>query len=343
VRAIVQERWGTDPDAVLRLVDVEGPAAGPGTVLVHVAAASVDQGTVHCMTGLPYLMRLMGFGLRRPKASNPGRALAGTVASVGDAATGFAAGDEVYGTCAGSFVEDALVEPGMLARKPANLSFEQAAAIPISGVAGLQAVDKVALASGDHVLVIGASGGVGTFTVQIAKSRGAEVTGVCGPGSVELVRSLGADHVVDYTSADPLDGRVRYDAIVDLAGNRPLSTLRGGLTERGRLVIVGGETGGRWLGGFDRSLRAALLSPFVRQELGFLASKEGSPSLDALRDLIEAGMVAPAIDRTYELAETATAIRTVQSGHARGKTVIRVRRSPAEHPMSTGPAGAAAR
>jgi NADPH:quinone reductase-like Zn-dependent oxidoreductase len=324
VRAIVQERWGSDPDVVLRLADVEQPQVGEGSVLVRVVAASVDQGTVHCMTGLPYLMRLMGFGVRAPKASNPGRALAGTVASVGDAVTGFAEGDAVYGTCAGSFAEYAPVRATMLARKPSNLSFEEAAAAPISGAAALQAVRKAAVRSGDRVLVIGASGGVGTFTVQIAKAMDAQVTGVCSTNSVELVRSLGADHVIDYTRDDALDGSRRYDAIIDLAGNAKLSALRGALTARGRLVIVGGETGGRWLGGFDRSLRAALLSLFVRQDLGLLASKENTANLDALRDLVEAGRVAPAVDRTYELAQTADAIRTVQGGHARGKTIIRV-------------------
>jgi NADPH:quinone reductase-like Zn-dependent oxidoreductase len=324
VRAIVQDQWGTDPEVVLRLDDVERPSVDEGSVEVRVAAASVDQGTVHCMSGLPYLMRLMGFGLRTPKASNPGRALAGTVASLGRGVTGIAEGDEVYGTCTGSFTEYALVEPSMLARKPANLSFEQAAAVPISGVAALQAVRKAAVRPADHVLVLGASGGVGTFTVQIAKALVAEITGVCGTSNVDLVRSVGADHVIDYTHDDALDGRVHYDAIIDLAGNRKLSALRGALTERGRLVIVGGETHGRWLGGFDRSLRAALLSPFVRQDLGLLSSKEGAESLDALRDLIEAGTVTPTIDRTYELAETVAAIRAVQSGHARGKTVIRV-------------------
>jgi NADPH:quinone reductase-like Zn-dependent oxidoreductase len=323
VRAIVQDRWGTDPAVVLRLADVEQPATPESSVVVQIAAASVDQGTVHCMTGQPYLMRLAGFGIRTPKASNPGRALAGTVVSVGRGVTGFAEGDEVYGTCAGSFAEYASVQSTMLARKPANLSFEQAAAAPISGVTALQAVRKAAVRSGDHVLVIGASGGVGTFAVQIAKALEAEVTGVCSTRNVELVLSLGADNVIDYTHDDAL-GSGRYDAVIDLAGNRKLSALRSALTERGRLVIVGGETGGRWLGGFDRSLRAVLLSPFVRQDLGMLASKESSESLDALRDLIEAGRVTPTIDRTYELAETAAAIRSVQGGHARGKTVIRI-------------------
>jgi NADPH:quinone reductase-like Zn-dependent oxidoreductase len=324
LRAIVQDRWGADPDVVLRLADVEQPTAGEGSVVVRVAAVSVDQGTVHCMTGLPYLMRLMGFGIRSPKALNPGRALAGTVASVGSGVTGFAEGDDVYGTCDGSFAEYARVQATMLARKPANLSFEQAAGAPISGVAALQAVHKAAVGAGEHVLVIGASGGVGTFTVQIAKAMHAEVTGVCSTGSVELVRALGADHVIDYTHDDALDGSRRYDAIIDVAGNAKLSALRGALTERGRLVIVGGETGGRWLGGFDRSLRAALLSPFVRQDLGMLASKESAESLDSLRDLFEAGSVSTAVDRTYDLAETATAIRAVQGGHARGKTIIRI-------------------
>jgi NADPH:quinone reductase-like Zn-dependent oxidoreductase len=324
MRAIVQERWGSDAEVVLRLADVEAPTTGDESVVVKVAAASVDQGTVHCMTGLPYAMRLAGFGLRTPKASNPGRALAGTVTSVGAAVTGFAVGDEVYGTCDGSFAEYAAVKPTMLARKPSNLSFEQAAAAPISGVTALQAVHKARVGRGDRVLVIGASGGVGTFAVQIAKALGAEVTGVGSTASIELIRSLGADQVIDYTHDDVPDGIHRYDAILDIAGSRKLSALRRALTERGRLVIVGGETGGRWLGGFDRSLRAVVLSRFVRQDLGMLASKEGAEGLDTLRELVEAGHVTPAVDRTYELGETVAAIRALQGGHARGKTVIRI-------------------
>jgi NADPH:quinone reductase-like Zn-dependent oxidoreductase len=324
MRAIVQDAYGTAPDAVLRLAHVDRPTIGDGEILVRVAAASVDMGTWHVMTGLPYAMRLAGFGVRRPKAPNPGRSLAGTVESVGRDVTGFQPGDEVYGSCEGSFAEYARARPRMLARKPANASFEQAAAVPISGGTALQAIRKARVQPGQHVLVVGASGGVGTFAVQIAKAFGAEVTGVCSTAKVDLVRSLGADHVIDYTRGDPTEGAQRYDAIIDTGGNRRLSHLRRALTPRGRLVIVGGETGGRWLGGFDRALRAVLLSPFVRQTLGMLASTEQADDLDALRELIESGQVTPAIDRTYPLGDTPAAIQRLKDGLALGKLVIAV-------------------
>ena len=199
MRAIVQARYGTDADTVLQVADIATPTIGDDQILVRVAAASVDMGTWHCMTGLPYAMRLAGFGVRSPKASNPGRSLAGTVESVGNEVTEFKPGDEVYGTCDGSFAEYARVETSMLAPKPTNLSFEQAAAVPISGSTALQAVRKAQVQPGQKVLVVGASGGVGTFAVQIAKAFGAEVTGVCSTAKTELVRALGADHVIDYT------------------------------------------------------------------------------------------------------------------------------------------------
>jgi NADPH:quinone reductase-like Zn-dependent oxidoreductase len=269
-------------------------------------------------------MRLMGFGVRSPKASNPGRAFAGTVESVGRGVTEFKPGDEVYGTCDGSFAEYARVETNMLATKPANLSFEQAAAVPISGGTALQAVLKANVQPGQKVLIVGASGGVGTFAVQIAKAFGAEVTGVCSTAKMDLVRSLGADRVIDYTRDDFTTGRDLHDVILDIGGNRRLSHLRRALTPRGRLVIVGGESGGRWLGGFDRSLRAVLLSLFVRQKLGMLTSTENSNDLNVLRDLIETGQVTPSVDRTYPLNEAADAIRYVKEARAKGKVVITV-------------------
>jgi NADPH:quinone reductase-like Zn-dependent oxidoreductase len=289
-----------------------------------VAAAGVDMGTWHCMTGMPYAMRLAGFGVRSPKASNPGRALAGTVESVGTNVTDFAPGDEVYGSCDGSFAEYARVETSKLAAKPANLSFAQAAAVPISGGTALQAVRKANVQPGQKVLIVGASGGVGSFAVQIAKAFGAEVTGVCSTGKVDLVRALGADHVIDYTTDDFTDNDLRYDVILDIGGNRRLSQLRRALTPRGTLVIVGGESGGRWLGGFDRSLRAVLLSLFVRHKLFMLASTENAKDLNELRDLIETGQVTPSVDRTYPLSEATNAIRYVSEGRARGKVVITV-------------------
>jgi NADPH:quinone reductase-like Zn-dependent oxidoreductase len=276
------------------------------------------------MTGLPYAMRLAGFGVRRPKAPNPGRSLAGTVESVGKNVTELKPEDEVYGTCDGSFAEYARAQTSMLAPKPANLSFEQAAAVPISAGTALQAVRKANVKPGEKVLIIGASGGVGSFTVQIAKAYGAEVTGVCSTGKIDLVRSLGADHVIDYTRDDFADGQHRYDVILDTGGNRRLSHLRRALTRRGTLVIVGGETGGRWLGGYDRSLRAALVSPLVSQKLGMLSSTESAEDLRVLRDLMESGQITPAIDRTYPLSETPAAIQYMSDGHAQGKVVITV-------------------
>jgi NADPH:quinone reductase-like Zn-dependent oxidoreductase len=274
------------------------------------------------MTGLPYAMRCAGFGLRAPRATNPGRSLAGTVELVGKDVTGCSPGDDVYGTCDGSFAEYVRAKPNMLARKPTNLTFDEAASAPISASTALQAVRKAQVQAGEKVMIVGASGGVGTFAVQIAKAHGAEVTGVCSGAKVDLVRSLGADHVIDYSVDDPTDLGQRYDVILDMGGSRRLSHLRGALTPAGRLVIVGGETGGRWLGGFDRSLRAVLLSPFVHQTLGMLASKETAADLDLLRELIESGQVTPAIDRAYPLDETAAAIRHQRDGRARGKVVI---------------------
>ncbi len=322
MRAIVQDRYGTSPHTVLHLAEIARPTIANNEVLVRIAAASVDKGTWHVMTGLPYAMRLAGFGVRRPKAPNPGRSLAGTVESVGDNVTAFKPGDEVYGTCDGSFAEYACAKEGKLARKPAKLSFEQAAAAPISGSTALQAIRAAQPQPGQRVLIVGASGGVGTFAVQIAKAFEAGVTGVCSTDKVDLVRSLGADNVIDYNRQDFTDGNQRYDVIIDTGGNRRLSHLRRAMTRTGTLVIVGGETGGRWLGGFERSLGAVLLSPFVSQKLRMLASTENTADLDKLSELVEAGQINPAIDRTYPLSETATAIAHVHEGKARGKVVI---------------------
>jgi NADPH:quinone reductase-like Zn-dependent oxidoreductase len=239
--------------------------------------------------------------------------------------TEFARGDEVYGTVDGSFAEYVTVQANMLAPKPPTLTFEQAAAVPISAVAALQAVrDRGKVQAGQHVLVIGASGGVGSFAVQTAKALGAEVTGVSSTAKVGMVQALGADHVIDYTQEEIADGVHTYDVIIDIGGHRTLSHLRRALSPHGTLVIVGGETGGTWLGGFDRSLRAAMLSPFVSQRLTMLSSRENGADLRALRDLIEAGRVTPAIERSYPLAEAAAAVRHVQEGRARGKLVIAV-------------------
>jgi len=324
MNAVVQTRYGPAPEDVLRVARIGRPLIGDGEVLVRVHAAGVDRGTWHIMAGLPYPIRLAGFGFRRPKSANPGRSFAGTVEAVGAGAAGFAPGDEVYGTCNGSFAEYASVRTDQMAPKPANLTFEQAAAVPISAVTALQGLrDRGRVRPGHTVLIVGASGGVGTFAVQIAKASGAEVTGVCSTSKVDLVRALGADHVIDYTAGDGDDGH-RYDVVLDTGGHRPLRKLRHSLTRRGTLVIVGSETGGRWLGGFDRTIRAMLLSPFVGQKLAPLASSENAADLIVLTGLVESGKVTPVVDQSYPLEDTAAAIRHMLDGQARGKLVISV-------------------
>ena len=325
MRAIVQEEYGTRPEEVLRLADCNRPAFGDDEVLLRVHAASVDRGTWHLMAGLPYPMRAAGFGVRRPKALNPGRSVAGTVEAVGREVTELKAGDEVYGTCDGAFAEYAGARAGHLAPKPASLSFHQAAAVPVSAMTALQAVrDQAKVQSGQKVLIIGASGGVGTFAVQIAKALGAEVTGVCSTAKVDLVRSIGADNVIDYTAEEVTDGAQRYDAALDIGGNRRLSRLRRILSPSGRLVIVGGETGGRWIGGYDRGFRAQLWSAFVGHEMGGFMASENTADLVALQELADSGSIVPAIDRTYPLSEVPAAIRHLQEGGARGKLVVAV-------------------
>jgi NADPH:quinone reductase-like Zn-dependent oxidoreductase len=324
--AIVHDKYGTVPEAVLRLGQVEKPTIGPGEILVRVHAASVDRGTWHIMAGLPYPIRVAGFGLRKPKHLNPGRSLAGTVEAVGADVAPFVAGDEVYGGCDGSFAEYVRVRADRLAPKPSNLSFAEAAAVPTSGLTALQAVrDQGQVGPGDEVLVVGASGGVGSFAVQIAKAFGAAVTGVCSTAKVDLVTSLGADRVIDYTSHDFADGAERYDVILDVGGNASLARLRRALRPDGTLVIVGGETDGRWLGGSDRQLRALLLSPLLSQKLGTFVASENAADLTVLRELIESGEIRPVIDRAYPLSDVASAIHHLVHDGARGKTVITVR------------------
>src|SRR5438874_3973814 len=267
LKAIVQDRYGS-PD-VLELREIDRPVNGDDHVLVRVHAAGVDQGVWHSVAGLPYLFRIAGIGVRAPKNPVPGLDVAGRVEAVGGSVTLFQPGDEVFGTCRGSFAEYASARADRLGPKPAKLSFEQAAAVPTSGATALQAVrDKGKVRPGQRVLVIGAGGGVGTFAVQLAKAFGAEVAGVCSTTKMELVRSIGADRVIDYTREDFADGRNRYDVILDIAGNRSLSHLRRALVPEGRLVIVGGEGGGKWFGGIDRQLRAEVVSLFVRHMLG---------------------------------------------------------------------------
>jgi NADPH:quinone reductase-like Zn-dependent oxidoreductase len=323
MRAVTQDAYG-DTD-VLRATEVAVPAIGEREVLVRVRAAGVDRGTWHCMTGRPYLMRLMGFGLRRPRRPVAGLDVAGTVAAVGASVTRFAVGDDVFGFSHGSYAEYAVAPETKLAAKPRLLSFEQAAAVPVSGVTALHAVlDTGRVVAGQRVLVVGASGGVGSFAVQIAASAGAHVVGVCSTAKVALVRSLGADHVVDYTSEDFAAGAVRYDVVIDIGGNSPVSRLRSVLTPTGTLVMVGGETGGRWTGGFGRQLRGVARSPFVRQRLTMQVPKEHFDGLERLAGLIDAGSVTPSVERVLPLEDAAEAVDLVVAGRVRGKLALTV-------------------
>jgi NADPH:quinone reductase-like Zn-dependent oxidoreductase len=323
VKAIVQDRFG--PADGLELRDIEAPEIGATEVLVRVHAAGVDRGVWHVMTGLPYPIRLAGYGFRAPKHGVPGTDLAGVVTAVGADVTRFAPGDEVFGTGIGTYAEYARAREDQLTAKPTTLTFEQAAALPASGVTALQALrDRGAVQPGQHVLVIGASGGVGTFAVQLAKAFGAEVTGVCSTTKTDLVRSLGADHVVDYSLEDFTATGTRYDLILDIGGNTSLSRLRQALTPKGTLVIVGGETSGKWLGGTDRQVRAMVLSMFVSQKLGTFIAAVKQEDLLVLAQLAESGQLTPAVDRTFSLDEAPKAIRHLDEGHARGKVVVTV-------------------
>jgi NADPH:quinone reductase-like Zn-dependent oxidoreductase len=320
MKAVVRDAYGSVD--VLRMAEIDTPVAGEGEVLVRVLAAGVDQGVWHVMTGTPYAMRLAGFGVRAPKNPLLGYDLAGRVEAVGSNAGAFRPGDEVFGTCRGSFAEVAVARADRLATKPEKVSFDQAAATPTSGFTALQAVrDHGKVKAGQRVLVIGASGGVGTFAVQIAKADGAEVTGVCSATKAGLVRSIGADHVIDYGSEDFADDRNRYDVILDTAGGRSLSDLRRALTQQGTLVIVGGERAGNWLG-MRNQLRAAATSPFVGQKLGFFIAKQRGQDLEELRKLLESGAITPVVDRTFPLDEVPDAIRYLRDGRARGKIVV---------------------
>jgi len=324
MKAIAQDRYGSAD--VLEFRDIEEPVVGENDVLVRVHVAGAGPDVWHIMTGMPYMARPM-IGFRRPKLAVRGWDVAGTVEAVGANVTGLQPGDEVMGTAeGGSFAELAIARPENLVPKPANLTFEQAAAIPISGTTALRAVRDVGdVQPAQNVLVIGAAGGVGSLAVQIAKAFGAKVTGVGSTSKVDLIRSIGADEVIDYTREDFADGARRWDVIIDTAGRRPLSGLRRALTAKGTLVIVGGDGGGRWTGGFFRGvLRAPLVSLFVGQRLRGLASKVKQEDLVALKELIDAGKVTPVIDRTYPLIEAPDAIRHLEEGHAAGKIVVTV-------------------
>ncbi|MGV9823301.1 NAD(P)-dependent alcohol dehydrogenase [Nocardia xishanensis] len=325
MKAIVHDEYGA-PDDVLELRDIDPPAPEDSSVLVRVHATSVNPADWHLIRGIPYIARLQ-LGLRRPHHTVPGCDVAGQVEAVGANVTGFRPGDEVFGTPFlhgfGTFAEYVCVPADLLAHKPENLSFEQAAAVPLAATTALQGLrDHGRIGPGQHVLIVGAAGGVGTFAVQLAKHWGAEVTGVCGTGNADLVRSLGADHVIDYTRVDFTRGGRRYDVVFQLSGTRaPWHYLRV-LTPGGTLVLAGGDSDGRWIGAVARLLAARLMAPFVSQRLTSLTVAPNAADLVLLRDRIEAGEVTPVIDRSYPLDELPAAIRHLEQGHARGKIVI---------------------
>jgi NADPH:quinone reductase-like Zn-dependent oxidoreductase len=323
VKAIVQDRYGSAD--VLEFRDIEEPVVGENDVLLRVHAAGCGPDVWHLMTGMPYMARL-AIGLRKPKLPVLGWDVAGTVDAVGSNVSGIERGDEVMGTTKGSFAELANAKADDLVPKPVKLTFEEAASLPISGITALRAIrDEGNVQPGQTVLVIGAAGGVGSLAVQIAKAYGAKVTAVSSTSKQDLVRSIGADDVIDYTAEDFTDGSRHWDVIVDTAGRRPLSELRRALTPKGTLVIVGGDGGGRWTGGFFRGmLRAPIVSLFVGQRLRGLATKVKREDVITLTELVEAGTLKPVIDRTYPLIEAPDAIRYLEEGHSRGKVVITV-------------------
>jgi NADPH:quinone reductase-like Zn-dependent oxidoreductase len=324
MRAVVQDEYSDSADA-LRLEDIEQPEPGESEVLIRVHAASLFVGDWHIMTGLPYAIR-PSFGLRRPKQRVRGQDVAGTVTAVGGSVKDVSVGDEVFGTCSGAFAEFVAASESKIARKPTNLTFEEAATVPIVGTTALQAVrDAGQVQAGRSVLLIGAAGGVGSFAVQIAKALGATVTGVCNASQVDLVRSLGADETIDHTREDFTTLGTTYDVIIVFGGGDSVSKLRRALTSKGTLVVVGGEGGGKWLGRGSRLIIAPMLSPFVSQRLVGFGVKHDSADLDALRDLIESGKVHPVLGNRYALADVPSAMRDLQAGRTGGgKLVISV-------------------
>lgn len=322
MQAIVQSAYGAVD--VLQLRDVARPVPKAGEVLIRTHAAGLDRGTWHMMTGRPYLMRLMGFGFSAPKNPTAGLDLAGTVVALGPDVTAFQIGDAVFGIGQGSFAEYTCARVDKLARKPERLSFEQAAVLGISGLTALQAIDAARVDAGQHVLVVGASGGVGSYAVQILKALGARVTALTTTSKLELVRSLGADAVVDRMKEDFTAGADRYDVILDLGGNTALSRLRRVLAPRGVLVFVGGEHGGDFTAGFERQLAAMMLAPFVKQRFVALMSKEEAAGLERLKELVDAGKLLPAVHGVWPLAQVPDAMRELVAGKVRGKIAISV-------------------
>jgi NADPH:quinone reductase-like Zn-dependent oxidoreductase len=320
MKAITQDKYGSAD--VLRLRDIERPTPSEREVLVRVRAAGIARGVLHVMTGEPYLMRLVGFGLLKPKNPVPGQDVAGTVTATGAGVTRFKVGDEVFGIAKGSFAEYAVAREDKLTHKPENLSFEQAAAVPISGLTALGALDAAGVTVGSNVLIVGASGGVGTYAVQIAVALGATVTGVASGSKADLVAELGAQRVIDYTREDFADGSHTYDVIVDTGGMTSLSRLRKALQPKGTLVIVGGESGSTWSPGMGRQLKAAVMSPIVSQRLTSILNKEHYSGLDRLAKLASTGDVVPPVERSYALAEVPDAVRRLEAGNVRGQIVI---------------------
>jgi NADPH:quinone reductase-like Zn-dependent oxidoreductase len=322
MKAIVQDRYGSAE--VLELRDIDPPTASDRQVVVRVHAAGLARGVVHVMTGAPYLMRLAGFGVAKPKNPVLGTDVAGTVTETGAGVTRFKVGDEVFGIAKGSYAEYAAASEDKLALKPTSLTFEQAAAMGVSGLTALKALDAAGVAAGSRMLVAGASGSVGTYLVQIAVAMGATVTGVASGAKADLVTSLGAERVIDYTKEDFADGKHKYDVVFAVGGMTSVAHLRRALTPKGTLVIVGGESGSTWSPGMGRQLTAALLSPFVGQRLISVLNKEHYSGLERLAELADAGQVTPSIETSYRLAQVPDAIRRLEAGDIRGQVVITV-------------------
>ena len=323
MKAIVRDEYG--PPEVLHVREIASPTPADDQLLVRVRAASVGAWDWHDLRGDPYVMRLISMGLRKPKRPVLGLDMAGEVVAVGDDVSRFQPGDSVYGECGDTFADYTLAEEDDLAPAPSSLSFTEAAAVPIAGATALLGLrDEARVQPGEKVLIVGADGGVGTFAVQIAKSMGADVTGVCSTGSTELVRSLGADHVIDYTEEDFTNRRERYDVIFQIAGSASAWACRRALKPGGRLILCSGDGGGRVLGPIVRIVAAMLLSPFVSQKIRVYVAKAGTENLEALTEMIDSGEVAPVIDATYPLSEAAEAVRRFGQGHGPGKIVLTV-------------------
>lgn len=323
MRAVVQDRYGSAD--TLTMATIQRPEIAPDEVLIEVAAAGLDRGVWHLLTGKPYLVRLAGYGIVKPKTPVPGSDVSGQVVAIGEDVERFQVGDEIFGIANGAYAEYAAAKEEKLAHKPTGLSFEQASVAAISGITALEALTDVGnVQPGQSVLVIGASGGVGTYAVQIARALGADVTGVASGAKADLVRSLGAKEVIDYETTNYLDGTTKYDLIVDVGGLNPIRRLRRALKRKGTLVIVGGEGGGRLTGGIGRQLRALMLSPFVAQRLTMFISKGHRSHIERLGALIDSGNVVPAVGERFGLADTANAVRRLEAGHVAGKAVILV-------------------